>query len=205
MLTEMTVTEFIAKTASDLPVPGGGSVSALAGALAAGLTQMVARLTLGKPKYENVHAEMTDFASKAGALRQRLLRNVDADTAAYNAVLAAYRMPKATDAEKRMRADAIQAALKEASRVPMAVAEDAAQVISLGAAVIEKGLSSARTDGLVGVMMARSAALGALRNVEINLEDIRDADFVNRMGMAARDLEANVMDLEAAVLKATSR
>lgn len=205
MLTELTVTEFIDKTASDAPVPGGGSVAALTGALAAGLTQMVAGLTLNKPKYETVHAEMAELVSRAGALRERLLRNVDADTAAYNAVLEALRMPKATDGEKAARRDAIEAALKIAAEVPMTVAEDAFEVIFIGVAVVEKGLASARTDGMVGVMMARSAALGALMNVKINLQDIRDADFVSRMGLAVRSLETQVVKLEAAFLKRAGR
>lgn len=201
MFTETTLARFIENTASDQPVPGGGSVSALAGALAAALAQMVAGLTRNKPKYAAVHGEMAAITDRTAELRQRLLWNVDADAAAYNAVLEAFRMPKATDAEKAARDEAIQAALKTAAEVPMAVAQDAAEVLDMAGAAMKNGLASARTDALVGVMMARSAALGALMNVSVNLADIQDADFVARMERSVAGLRTRVMDLEAAVLK----
>ena len=131
MLTDQKVIEFLEQAASGTPVPGGGSVSALSAALGAGLTEMVANLTVAKKGYEAVEGQMQDIAEKVRSLRKKLTAAVDIDSNAYNDVLAAYKLPKNTEAEQEARSRAIQEAMQNAARVPMAVAYDALEVMDL--------------------------------------------------------------------------
>ena len=112
MLTKLRMIDFLQQTASGTPLPGGGSVSALSAALGASLTEMVANLTVGKTGYQTVEKEMQEIAETAKNLREHLLAEVDNDSNAYNDVLAAFKLPKATAKEKEQRSEAIQQALK---------------------------------------------------------------------------------------------
>ena len=122
MLTELTIKEFINKVISNDPVPGGGSVSALNGALAAALSAMVANLTIGRKKYVEVNDLMVELSARFEKLSQKLIEDVDRDSDAYNRVFAAFKMPKETDEEKQARSEAIQRETKYAAQVPMEVA-----------------------------------------------------------------------------------
>ena len=200
MLTNQKITDFLQKTASGTPVPGGGSVSALSAALGAGLTEMVANLTVGKKGYESVESEMKEIAETVENLRNKLITEVDKDSNAYKDVLAAFKLPKATDKEKSQRKQVIQDAMKNAARVPLGVAYDALQVMDLAEKVIKNGNRNAASDGAVGAMMARTAVLGALFNVKINLASIEDEEFVEEMGREVRKLESRVHEREAEIL-----
>ena len=196
MLADQTIIEFLDQAASAEPVPGGGSVSALCAALAAALSEMVANLTVGRKGYESVQDEMKAVAASASKLRQKFVRAIDQDSDAYRQVLAAYKLPKTTDAEKETRSRAIQKAFKQAASVPFAVAYDALQLLDLSAEVVEKGNQNAVTDGLVGAMAARTAILGALYNVKTNLSSITDSEFVAKLIKETRELESQVADRE---------
>ncbi|MFZ0451271.1 MAG: cyclodeaminase/cyclohydrolase family protein [Desulfatiglandaceae bacterium] len=196
MLKGMRITELLEKTASKDPVPGGGSISALAGAAAASLVEMVANLTKGRKGFEDVSEEMESIAREAAHYRQTLADAIDHDSAAYTKVMEAFRMPKGTTTEKGVRSRAIQEALRLAAEVPLAVAKDALELFPLAETVLKKGNPNARTDGLVGVMMARTAALGALKNVEINLASIKDASYVVRVSEEVREMENLVVQME---------
>jgi len=196
LLADQTIIEFLDQAASAEPVPGGGSVSALCAALAASLSEMVANLTLGRKGYESVQDEMKAVAASASKLRQKFVRAIDQDSDAYRQVLAAYKLPKTTDAEKEVRSRAIQKAFKQAASVPFAVAYDALQLLDLAAEVVEKGNKNAVTDGLVGAMAARTAILGALYNVKTNLGSIKDSDFVAKLTKETQELETQVADRE---------
>jgi methenyltetrahydrofolate cyclohydrolase len=200
LLKEMRITELLEKTASKDPVPGGGSISALAGAAAASLVEMVANLTMGRKGFEDVTEEMGSIACKAALRRQSLTDAIDRDSAAYAKVMDAFRMPKGTEAEKTERFRAIQEALQLATEVPLAVAKDALEILPLAETVLKKGNPNAFTDGLVGVMMARTATLGALNNVKINLASIKDASYVARVSAEVRQMEAAVLDKERDIL-----
>lgn len=200
MLTDQKVNEFLEQTASGKPVPGGGSVSALSAALGAGLTEMVANLTVKKKGYEAVEARMQDIAATGRSLRDKLAAAVEDDANAYNDVLAAYKMPKNTEAEQEARSRAIQEAMQNAARVPMAVAYDALQVMDLAERVIREGNRNAVSDGAVGAMMARTAALGALFNVRINLASVKDTAFVEEMAREVEKLERRVPEREKEIL-----
>jgi formiminotetrahydrofolate cyclodeaminase len=200
LLADQTIIEFLEQTASAEPVPGGGSVSALCAALAAALSEMVANLTVGRKGYESVQAEMKAVAASASKLRQKFVRAIDQDSDAYRQVLAAFRLPKTTEAEKETRTRSIQKAFKQAASIPFAVAYDALQLLDLAAEVVEKGNQNAVTDGLVGAMAARTAILGALYNVKTNLGSITDSEFVAKLTKEAGALESEVADREKKIL-----
>lgn len=200
MLTELTIKEFINKVISNDPVPGGGSVSALNGALAAALSAMVANLTVGRKKYAEVNDLMQELSARFEKLSQKLIEDVDRDSDAYNRVFAAFKLPKETDEEKQVRSEAIQRETKYAAQVPMEVARAVYEVLPQIDAIAQKGNSNAVTDACVSMMCARTAILGALLNVRINLTSIKDEAFVNAMREEADTIEAHTILQEQALL-----
>ncbi len=200
MLSELTVAELLRQTALGTPVPGGGSLSAMAAAVGAALAQMVAGLTAGRKQFEAVTAEMNELAETAAQLRADLLAAMDRDAEAYTAVMTAFRMPRETAEEKTRRADAIQQATREAARVPLAVAEKALEVMILAGTAVAKGNPNAMSDGAVGAMLARAALQGALFNVKINLQSIQDKAFTTQLRARTKTLEARAQELETAIL-----
>jgi len=201
VLADLSVTDYLARTASGDPVPGGGSAAALNAALAAGLIEMVARLTIGRKSFEAVDAEMRAVADRAAALRQKLTGDIDRDSEAYTQVLGAFGMPKATPEEKADRTRAIQDAFRHAARVPLGVARDALQAMALGRQVIARGNPNAASDGAAGVLAARMAARTAVYNVKINLGSIKDEGFTAELRAEAERLEREADALEGEILK----
>ena len=202
MYKDMTVQAFVDEVASKSPAPGGGSVSALGGALAAALANMVCNITIGRKKYADVQEVMADHGSSIEPLRAKLMDDIDRDTEAFNKVMAAYGMPKATDEEKSQRRQAIQDTMKEAALVPMEVAETTYGIMLRLEEIAAKGNQNAITDALVATMLARTAVLGALYNVEINLMSIKDTDFVTKLGDEVATLRREVMELESKIMDA---
>jgi len=196
VLASLKVSELLDKTASSDPVPGGGSIAALSAAAAAGLTEMVAKLTMGKKGYEAVEEEMMAVAEKMLPLREKLLKDMDRDADAYNEVFSAFKLPKSTEKEKEKRKQTIQDGLKHATLVPWGVAEDAFSILKLTHTVITRGNRNAVTDGAVAAMMARTAVLSALYNVKFNLSSIKDEAFVNEMEEKVKRLEAETIKEE---------
>jgi formiminotetrahydrofolate cyclodeaminase len=199
VLIDLKIVDYLAKTASGDPVPGGGSSAALNAALGAALIEMVANLTIGRKGFEAVDAEMRAVAEKAAAFRAKLCADVDRDSDAYAQVLKAFQMPKATEAEKADRGRAVQEAFKQAARVPLGVARDAVAIMGLGRAVIAKGNPNAASDGAAGVLAARMAARAAVYNVRINLGAIKDEafDFELRQEAGRLEAEAEAKEREA--------
>ncbi len=200
MLANLKITEYLEKAAAGTAVPGGGSVAALNAALAAGLTEMVANLTIGKKGYEAVAEEMNDIAGKSTALREKLTAAIDRDAEAYSEVMAAFKLPKTTDQEKGLRKLAVQKAFKHAALVPLEVANHAVKVIDLAGRAVDNGNKNAVTDGLVAAMNARTAALAALYNVKINLGSIEDDEFVKKLTREINDLEQQAKSKEQKIL-----
>ena len=178
MLTELTIKEFIHKVISNDPVPGGGSVSAFNGALATSLAAMVANLTIGRKKYAEVNEVMEDLSARFEELARQLIIDVDRDSDAYNRVFAAFKLPKE---EKNILSEAIQKETKYAAEVPMEVARIVHSILPMIDVVARKGNSNAVTDACVAMMCARTAILGALLNVRINLTSTKDEKFVKEM------------------------
>ena len=189
MLVDLTVKDFLDKVAGSDPVPGGGSIAALNGAIASALAAMVANLTLGKKGYE-LHEELMGYIAKL-ALQQKetFVKDIDRDSEAYDAVFACFKMPKATDEEKAARSAAIQEATKFAALVPMQVARNAYELMPLIMDVARLGNRNAVTDACVAMMSARSSVLGALMNVRINLGSLKDKEFVAMLSNEADELE----------------
>lgn len=200
MLADLTIKGFLAETAGSAPVPGGGSISALNGAIAASLTEMVANLTIGKKKYAEVEGQMQTIATEASLIRERLTEYIDKDSEAYDRVFAAFKLPKETDEEKAERSRVIQEATKEAALVPMHVAEEIASAMESIIYVAHKGNQNAVTDACVAMMAARTGVLGALLNVRINLSSIKDEAFVKRLSERADYLEAEAIRIEKKLL-----
>ena len=200
MLVDLTIKQFLERVASGEPVPGGGSVAALAAALSASLSEMVARLTLGRKSDPALDEKMSGLIDEASRLRTRLVSDVDGDSDAYAAVMKAYRMPKGTDEEKDVRKAAVRHALKNAARVPLSVAEAGIALLKLAGTAVAEGNSSAVTDGLVAALTARSAVIGALYNVRINLASIDDSAFREDMARRVDTLEKEAVKMEKDLL-----
>ena len=189
MLAELTVKEFLDKVAGSDPVPGGGSVAALNGAVASALTAMVSGLTIGKKGYEE-HEELMKHISRLSIRQQELfVEYIDRDSEAYDHVFGCFKLPKSTDEEKAARSAAIQEATRFAALVPMQVARNACELMEIIADVARLGNQNAITDACVAMMAARSAVLGALLNVRINLGSLKDKTFVDELKREADHLE----------------
>jgi formiminotetrahydrofolate cyclodeaminase len=187
-LIDHTVRDFIEVLASDAPAPGGGSAAALMGAVGASLAAMVASLTLGKEKYSEFAAQTEDLRASGIRLQQRFLELIDQDTEAFNEVSAAYKLPKATDAEKEVRRGAIELALQNATRTPFAMMETASDCLRLVAGAVGKTNASAASDLGVAAYSLRAAVQGAWLNVLINIGGIKDATFAERYKAAGQKL-----------------
>lgn len=204
-LVDLTVNEFLDKVGGKDPVPGGGSVAALNGAIASALAEMVANLTIGKKGYE-VHEELMKHIAEIGNKRRMLfVGDIDRDSDAYNKVFECFRMPKDTEKQKEARSAAIQEATKYAATVPMEVARNAYELMETIADVAHLGNQNAITDACVAMMAARSAVLGALMNVRINLGSLKDKKFVREMTEEADKLERKACEKEAALLEAVKQ
>jgi glutamate formiminotransferase/formiminotetrahydrofolate cyclodeaminase len=173
-LAAMTLRAFADELSSDSPAPGGGSVAALAGALGAGLAAMVANLSHAKKGFEALQPRLEAIAMRAQEIKDRLLAAVDADTAAFDGLLAAMRLPRGTPVEQAAREAAIADATVAAIAVPLGVLEACPEVASLCAEIGRIGLQASRSDAGVGAQMARAAAAGAYQNVCINLPGLTD-------------------------------
>lgn len=196
MLMDMTIREFIAELASDSPAPGGGSVAALSGSLAAALVSMVVRLTVDmKGVPERDRRMMQDALEECNALLERLQEYVDKDTDAFNRVMQAYRMPKDTDEQKKQRSQAIQKALEGAAMNPLEVAWDCLKVLGCCRTAVAYGNPNALSDAGVACLLSYSGVVGALLNVAINLEGIKDEDFKHRIDLSKNRLLEEVDSL----------
>jgi len=174
---DTTVKEFLAAVAAPTPTPGGGSVSALAGALSAALSRMVAGLARGKTGYEGVESELEQIETRGKVIQARLEALIDEDARAYEAVIAAMRMPKSSEREKAARVKAMQAAYRKATEVPLETMERCVEALELAEASVKKGNRSATTDAAVAILLAEAAIRGASLNCAVNLASIRDETF----------------------------
>jgi len=205
-LSDLSVSALLDALAAATPAPGGGSAAALAAAMSAGLIAMVAGLTVGRPRYADVQDEMATALSRAEALRHALAGAADADTDAYLAVMAAYRLPKESDAQKAARAAAIAAAMRRAAEVPLTTAGWCTELLDLAGRVAARGNPNAGSDAAVAALLAHAGLLGAVRNVQINLRSLDDAAFCRAAETAiARLLQEGERLLAAALAAADAR
>jgi len=181
---------FVDAVAADTPTPGGGSVSALAGALAAALGEMVCGITLKKKSMAAHHPAVQEARNHLAQLRQELMAAVDRDAASYEAVMAAYKLPKQTDAEQTIRERAIQEANKQAAAVPLETASDVVEVVGIVESLRSITAPQAASDLAVALAMAEAALAGAIENVRANLPAIKDQEWVREIESRIRKLEA---------------
>jgi methenyltetrahydrofolate cyclohydrolase len=198
MITERPLETFLDDLASGAPTPGGGSAAAVIGAMGAALISMVCNVTLGKKGQEAAAPEMQSVRGESERLRARLTSMVAEDVAAFDGLMAAYRLPKGSEEEKSRRADAIQTTLRAATETPLACARACAEVIALSRRAAEHGFSGVVSDAGVGVLAANSALRSAALNVYINAPSLKDRDYAQAalseieklLSMSARESEA---------------
>jgi formiminotetrahydrofolate cyclodeaminase len=171
---DLTLGEFLRKLGSSDPTPGGGAAAAVVGALGAALVEMTANLTIGRPRLADVQDQAQRIEQRASELRSRLEQLGDADAEAFDRVTTAYRMPRADDAQKAARSQAIQAALRVAADVPLETARISAEVVQLAEEAAPVLNAAVISDVLVGALMAQAALNSAALNVEINLGSMTD-------------------------------
>ena len=187
MIIQRPVATFLNELASSAPTPGGGSAAAIMGAMGAALLSMVCNVTLGKKGQEAVEPDMKAVRDESERLRARLTAMVADDIAAFDGLMAAYRLPKSSDEEKSRRAEAIQANLRAATETPLACARACAEVVDLARRAAEKGFAGVVSDAGVGVLAANCALRSAALNVYINAPSLKDRSFA---AAASAEIEA---------------
>jgi len=201
---DMTVKEFVEEISSNSPAPGGGSVAALCGSISAALSSMVFSLTVGKKRYLNYSQEDRDSIDngivKANEIKGRYLELMVEDTAAFDKVMAAFKLPKDTDEEKTIRSKAIAEAYVDAMNVPLSVAKLTMEVFPLLKLAVTKGNPSAITDAGVGALMACSCVEGAILNVRINLSGITDEKLAEETKAQCRTLVESARSMRDEIL-----
>ncbi len=189
------------KLSAATPTPGGGSAAAFVGSVAASLVAMVAGLTIGKRAYQDVEQEMRTVLSEAIRLRDELLELADRDSEAFNAVMAAYRLPKETETDRAAREKAIQAALRGATEVPYQTALRCFRVLELAEIVTAKGNKNALSDGGAAACLAEGALQAALLNVSINVAAISDEIFKSTYKQERERLSAQAHTKRSVILQ----
>lgn len=199
-LVEMGVTEFVDELASDSPAPGGGSVSALASAMAAGLTNMVGVLTYGKKGYEDHWDDVEALSNKAQALKDTFLYLVDEDTRSFNNVMTAMRLPKDSDEQIAIREKAMQDATIYSAEIPLRVMRHSLEIMKLASRMSEIGNQNSLSDAGVAVLQGKAGLEGAALNVLINIPGINDKSVVSKFEKEVADLRAKSTSLSDTVL-----
>ena len=196
MLVDLTIKGFLAETAGSAPVPGGGSISALNGAIATALTEMVANLTIGKKKYIDVEAEMEDIRSRLEALQQELVGLTDRDAEAFEPLSRAYGLPKETEEQRIEKERVMEKALYEASVVPLQIMKTVFRVMEDLEVLGEKGSRLAVSDVGVAVLFARAALEGASLNIYINTRLMKNREQAERLNQESDELIAEAGRLQ---------
>ncbi len=180
-LASMTLHGFSDELSSDGPAPGGGSVAALAGALGASLSSMVANLTFGKKKWEPLFEQMSQLAERSQKVKDELIQLIDRDTESFKLVMEAFKLPNKSEKQKKERDSAIDSAMKEATNIPFLTLQYCRDIMDLALEAAKYGNPNSVSDAGVGGEMANAGARGAALNVRINLNDIDDKSFCKKM------------------------
>jgi formiminotetrahydrofolate cyclodeaminase len=205
MLIDKSVKDYVLQVASKEPTPGGGSVAALAGSLGSALTAMVGNLTIGRKIYEELDDQIKEEMDKNFEELQKSVEKlnhiVDEDTKAFDEVMAAFKLPKETEEEKKKRTAAIQEGYKVALEVPLRCAEECFKVLKLQKVFADNGNVNAITDVGVGALLAATGLEGALLNVKINLLSIKDEEYRNEMDKKVNQLLEEGTQIKEDLLK----
>lgn len=203
-LAELTVRSLVERLASSDPVPGGGSASALAGAMGAALVHMVVELSVGRPAAAGHEATLTEIRTAADAWQFELLNFAELDARAYAAVVVARRLPRESERERGTRAAELAAAIREATRVPLATAKAASEVLELAGRLAPIGNRNAITDVGVAALMAVTAVRGAALNVQINLPSVTDEALRDEAASEIERLLAGLDERERTIRNAVA-
>jgi formiminotetrahydrofolate cyclodeaminase len=199
MTKDESIAKFLDDLASERPTPGGGGAAAVMGAIGAALVSMVANLTIGKKNYEAVEEDLKAARAEAERLRAELTAAIEEDVVAFNSVMGAYGLPRATDEDKAKRSEAIQAALKDATLAPLRAVKACFEVILLSEAAAEKGNLNVISDAGVAVLAANAGLRSAALNVYINAKAIKDRAFAEEQIAAVEALLAQAAEKTEAV------
>ena len=204
-LRKMNLSDFADETASESPAPGGGSISAYVGAMGASLGTMVANLSSHKKGWDERWEEFSDWAEKGQHCKQVLLELVDADTDAFNLIMAAFSMPKTTDEEKELRKKAIEQATRHAIEIPFRVMEASLDAMDMIKAMAETGNPNSVSDAGVGALCARAAVSGAYLNVKINAAGLEDRAFAEEIIHKGAQIEIKALEMEKNILETVNQ
>ncbi len=203
MYREQSIEHYLKEASAKRPTPGGGSISALAGALAASMSEMTANFTVGRKKDEAAEERIRGLVQEAGECREALLELVDRDVAAYGAVDEAYGMPKGTDEQKAARRQALDSAMKSALAPPLEVMRYAARIARAAVLLVDEGNRNLITDAGVSAVLAEAACEGARFNVEINLKFLKDPDLARQTRAEMDELCRTVRECREQAVKKT--
>lgn len=204
-LVDLNLTAFSNETASESPAPGGGSISAYVGVLGISLGTMVANLSSHKAGWDERWEEFSDYAEAGQNLKNELIYLVDEDTNAFNKIMDAFKLPKATENEKANRKQAIQDASKYAIEIPFKVMEKTLKSMEIIKAMAEIGNPNSVSDAGVGALCARTAVMGAYLNVKINAAGLDDKAYVERILNEGAEMEAQAQKMETEILAITNK
>jgi glutamate formiminotransferase/formiminotetrahydrofolate cyclodeaminase len=204
-LVNMSLKAFADETASESPAPGGGSIAAYLGALGVALGTMVANLSSHKKGWDDRWREFSLWAEKGQEIKSRLIRLVDEDTRAFNAIMDAFSLPKTSDQEKQQRNSAIEEATRQAINVPLEVMRESYSSFEVIRAMAETGNPNSVSDAGVGALCARSAVLGAWLNVKINASGLKDADYVKKVIEEGEKIVQEAVKREQEILEIVNR
>lgn len=185
---DMPCNEFVYKLASKSPVPGGGGVAALVGAIGVALSSMVCNLTTGKKRYAEFEADIQNILKKAADLQQDLMQMIDEDAENFLPLSKAYGMPKDTEEERQLKEETLEKALKQACEVPVQIVKACYEAIKLHSELVDKGSRLAVSDVGVGVQCLRAAIISGWLNIIININSIKDEVYVNKVRKETEDL-----------------
>lgn len=204
-LVERSCSEFITELASKKPVPGGGGAAALVGAVGSALSSMVCNLTVGKKKYAQYEEDLQGLLTRAAKITNDLLHMVDEDAENFLPLSKAYGMPNCTEAEKKLKQETLEKALKQACEVPIRIVKACYEAIQLHAELVDKCSRLAISDVGVGVQCLRAALLSGMLNIMININSIQDEEYVKKVQGEMEDMvQAGVKLADEVYLKVDS-
>ncbi|WP_189765238.1 glutamate formimidoyltransferase [Vicingus serpentipes] len=195
-LVDLSLTDFANETAGESMAPGGGSISAYVGSLGVALGTMVANLSSHKAGWDDRWEEFSNWAVKGKSYKNKLMFLVDEDTNAFNKIIDGFRMPKGTEEEQKLRAEAIENATKYATEVPFKVMETAFQSMEVMQAMLKDGMQTSLSDAGVGILCAKAAVTGAYFNVKINAKDIKDRTFADDLLKRGEEIYLRTVEIE---------
>ncbi|MCZ7572854.1 MAG: cyclodeaminase/cyclohydrolase family protein [Ardenticatenaceae bacterium] len=201
-LRQQTIGQFLDELASGSATPGGGAAAGLAGAMGAALMSMVANLTIGRKKYAGYEEEMRQLQARADEVRREMTNLAQRDALVFDSVMAAYKLPKDTEAQRAAREASIQRALAEATQVPLQTMEQAAAIYELAVPLSQKGNTTAISDVGAGLLLAEAALHAAMLNVKINLGLMTDQEFSDQVRRRADALLAGKDEARRTVIAA---